>query len=158
MAKFDIESFQDSVLQIIKDNINAKIAEINTEKADSITLETIDTTNAFANDLNEVVVNFDPFVYHGISAINPTAIGGATSNNITLFFEVIFAYNADGNSQIRKVLRYSRILQEIVEEKQRKILGVSNLEIQQLVPLDVRLSESDQQYKIGGIHLSGTLF
>mgnify|MGYP003661754413 FL=1 len=67
---YDLESLMSDVETIMTTNLNTKIGDINTEKADSITLLTIDSAAYFMQDLDHESLNFNPFVFYSVEDID----------------------------------------------------------------------------------------
>jgi len=131
----------------------AKITAINSEKADSITLESVPNTSYF-NSSGEQILNADPFIYYGITDLATNSNGGATALEVTLNFEVVFNNTNSGNT-LEKVLRYSRCLREVIQEK-FKSGKHSGLKVSELVPANAPLNEG-ADFKVGGIKIVSTI-
>jgi len=65
MSKIDIETVENKILEIIQANFNNKIAEINTDKGDSL-LTNIDK---YMNNFYEEVTNYNQFIFYSIQMI-----------------------------------------------------------------------------------------
>jgi len=156
MSKYDEETFMYELQQLIIDNLPAKIAEINAEKADGLTLNAVDSSN-FIDNLDDEILNADPVVYYGLAGIESTPLGPSTGRKIGVFFDVIWINDFTQRNLTRKALRYSRALREIIEKnfKNRK---AGDLWVESMTPTDVKLNDDETYYKIGGIVVSGTIW
>ena len=156
MAKFDVELFRDYILQIVVDNIDAKIDEINTEKNDSIILTKPDSAH-FIHTLNDQALAFDPFIHYGLSAINTEAQGGSVKWVPQMFISFYFIDRGQGDIAESKVLRYTRAITEILADKATANSLISTLEILPLPPAIVTLADQDgSNYKVGAVEIKGS--
>jgi len=88
-AKYDEETFIDDLVETIQSGMTAKVAEINTEKADSLTMIVPDPSS-YVTDLSSGEINFDPMVYYGLAGIQPTSLGPVSSRTVGVFFDLVF--------------------------------------------------------------------
>lgn len=157
MSKYDEETFLYDLKEMIISNLPAKIAEINTEKNDSITLVAVDSSN-YIDNLDDEILNADPVIYYGLAGIEANSAGPSTSRKIGIFFDVIWINDFTQNNLNRKALRYSRVLREIIEKNYKKIRYAGDLAVESMTPTDVKLNDDETYYKIGGIIITGTLW
>ncbi len=148
--KYDIESFINQVITTIKDNLSAKVNEINSEKFDTIRIENI-PGEAFFDDVNQQVFNKDSFIYYTIVNIDTETVGGTTKMEVTLAVSVILSDTGE-TGMLSKMLRYSRCLREIIQSNFKKSASTSPLRISEFVPADVELSQGGG-FKISGIQI-----
>lgn len=156
MSKFDVESFRDYWLDLIKLNLAAKISEICAEKADGLQLE-IFTDEQWTNDLNNVVMNFDSFVLYTLNIVNPTTHGQDFSRDVSLTIEIVFANQEGGAVVESSILRYMRAIFEIVLENSQENASISDITVEELVPVDIKSSLASQIMKTGGVQITGTI-
>lgn len=156
--KYDPEKLVQDLLKMFRDNLPAKLAAINTEKGDSL-LVAPDLEAWFFQNLNDSSFNFEPFVVYSIDAMtigsNNTA---AASKNIVVSFEVAFVDHGENDSDniYRKLLRFTRALEEIFFEKKREsIPSCVELEIQTLAPLGV--DAGGKIIRTGGVSLLASI-
>ena len=153
-SKYDIESFLNEVLGIVQANLPAKIAAINTEKSDTITLDLIPNAQYYA-DSSEQVWNDNVFIYYGVVNIITTTNGGKTAMEVTLHFAVIFN-NQNETKTLERVLRYSRCLREVIQDNFKGSNKSSGFSVSELTPANFPLNEGSD-YKIGGIEIVSTI-
>jgi len=156
--KFDIECFIDNMEQHIKNKINDKIIEIDTEKGSTFTTEPINEKAYIFQSLDNMPVNFDPILFYGISQVPSKSITGATAKMYKVEISVI---KADSESKTigKKLLRYQRALEEIFEENFYKINNVRpKIEVSSLQPISFRLQNSSNQFKAIGIEIEFSIF
>lgn len=153
---YDLEDFRDYFLNLIKDNIDAKIDAINTAKADSITLKK-PASEHFVSDINDQALAFDPFIHYGFSEIKTRSQGGVVQWTPTMFFAFYFISRDKGDVAESKVLRYTKAMAEIIAENFSKNAIISNVEILPLPPTIVIFSDMDgSEYKVGAIEIKGS--
>src|SRR5687768_5557582 len=109
---YDIESILVDVQALISANLNAKITAINTEKNDSITLRSIDSS-AYFMDMDDQSANFDPIVLYAVTGIDGEGIGPVTSKIVTINVAIILSDDGHDMSIIKRMLRYGRALEEV---------------------------------------------
>lgn len=157
MARADIETFRDYFLGLIQANLAAKLAEINAEKADGITLTDFIAAQ-YTSDMNEKVMNYSEFVFYGFPEIltipNPR---GGFALDITMSFEVVFCAPDGGTVAENKILRYTRAMAEIVTESLRGNCIASDVTVEILAPVSLAENLRSQWTKIGGIQIRGTI-
>ena len=137
MAKRDQEVIIFALLAAYQNNINTKITEINSEKADSITLNSIDS-NAIVllgRKFDESLLNYDPVLIMKDVDSEPISVQGATSYISTVQIDIVIHGDANGNEQdeLRILYRYRRALSEVAEENARKV-GFTDLAINEIPP------------------------
>lgn len=149
--RVDIEFLEQKILGIVQNNFATKIAEINSEKGDSL-LENIDSSYYY-NDLYVSELNTDLFIFYGIKDPVIDSIGGDSAEEWTIFYN-IFIHKQNELTLIRNsILRYTRALKEIVQENVEDIQQYScNLaELSAVEPQDVEDIINETPYKMGGI-------
>ena len=154
MARYDLERFRDDIIKIVQDNMPAKVAQINAEKADGDDIEAPDNS-LYIFDIMDAVLNAYPFIYYGFDNVVTDGTVGQTKTTVTLFISVVFD-NANNTSVINQALRYTRALKEIIEEHQSDIAQISVNQVSQFAPDDFQLNNG-ANYKIGGILIEGTM-
>ena len=155
---FDVEEFRDYFLNMIKDNIDAKIDEINADKNDSITLSKPDAAH-FIADINDQALAFDPFIHYGFSEIKTGSQAGSVQWTPSMFFAFYFLSREEADVAESKVLRYTRAMTEIVAAKVTDNAMISAVEILPLPPSIVIFDDMDgAEYKVGAIEIKGSFF
>lgn len=141
-TKYDIESFLLDVETFIKANLNAKITEINTEKADSVTLAPLDDDDGyFQQMLDERIININPALWYGVSEFIPQSIQDRVAEGLQVFVLIIVADPKDG-TMTRLMWRYQRALKEIFEEGWDKVSRFAvDLRVSNVLPNAVDLRE-----------------
>lgn len=153
-GKYDVESFVDNVIDTIKTNLTTKVAEINAEKNDIYNLEVVDNAHYY-EDISQQVLNANPFIYYTPVELETTTVGANTSISITLAVSIVFD-NTNDSGTMKKVLRYSRVLREIVQNNHALSPSASSLKVTEFVPTDITINDGSD-FKMGGIHVTSTI-
>lgn len=150
MAKFDGEVLLYKLADLIKSKLNDKLTAIDSEKGNDF--ETPHLSNdAYFDDLDEDVSNFQTYCYFGINN-NALIEGGNTfGEDYNVFFTIVRAYEGNDGKQNRKMLRYIRALKEIVAENFDKYSAASLLEVIAMNPTNMKDVDNDTFHKLAGV-------
>lgn len=156
--KYDLEKLRDDLLAIVTNNLAAKIAEINAEKGDGITLDVPDLT-ASMRSMNDRIVNEGLILHYGLVEVEPRVTAGAsTSFDVTMFFMIAFEQDVNANiDHERKSLRYSRALYEVFLDNYRTLKRVSGLTVMPYAPVDWQPNADSPYWKVGGVEVTTTI-
>jgi hypothetical protein len=157
MIKYDLERFLEDIEAILVDQLNDKLVQIDTEKADDIILKPVDDGAYFLQELNSRVANYDPFVVYSIESMEPISTLGGTASKVTVSIVLIIADNGQDIAITKRILRYSRALKEVIEENFALDENGINLEVQSLVPVEFQRLNTSENYRAVGINVIGTL-
>lgn len=118
MALYDIEDFLTDVGAKISAGFNARVTAINSEKADSITLATLDFNRSdtlHMQWLQSVTVDADPFIVYGLaSSVDAEGIGPATKSVFDVIISLVLADSGADANIPKKLFRYQRALSDLV--------------------------------------------
>lgn len=154
MAKFDLEDFRDILKAYLVDNMAAKVAEINTEKGD--TLLVVIPEEQYFQDFNEKIINYKEFVYFGFLDFDPPVTsGGKIAQPVSMFFMTIVPDQDGGIVGENKILRYTRAMTEIFQAKTLTDARISDLEITPSPPGLVKIEPGPEWQKAGGVYVKG---
>lgn len=158
----DVEQIIEDFIQITKDNLNDKIVEIQAEKdallgASNFDVSAIDS-NAYFDQLDTRVANYDPFVYYGISDLKTSGYASAISLDISMFNLVVFSDNFEDENAHKKALRYTRALSEIYRDNFASNRSTSGYEVSQMVPESTKFNDGDGFFKLGGILVNFSVY
>ena len=155
MAKIDSEVIEGLLIDLVKNNLSAKVTSINAEKNDSILITDIPETYYFTT-FRDGVNNADPFISYGYDTIDTDGIGSSSKKTFRFFCFVIFSdINPENSGDFRKkMFRYSRAITEIFEEKSGDF-GFFNLNVIEIAPSDFSLNEDSPVLIISGAVISG---
>jgi len=160
-AKFDAEDLLDSILAMMTDGLNAKIAAVEAEKTakgKGITLASIDSNAYFRQTWNDKILNYSPAIFYGIE--NNATIGqaGATATQYFIFAEVIISDSGNDDQVVNRILRYTRALQELFEEQFARVAELGRIKIETVRPVSFKLEEDNSnEVKVGGVSITVTL-
>ena len=154
---YDAETFFDDMRDLIDATaLNTKGTELNTEKGDS-ELKTDWVATDFILNYNEAVLNLNEFIYYGYADVETdNSIGPKTSETFKMFFIIWLFCTDDEVLEMRKLLRYTRALEEIVEAKSTSF-KTSTLEIETFKPVTAPENSGSNYYKAAGIHVTGVI-
>lgn len=154
MASYDIESWLADLETFLKANLNTQIAALNTEKNDSLTLATIDTTGGyFFQTMNDRVANFDPILFYGVDKIEAGPIGPATVEKYTIAVLIILADTGNDDVSGKRLLRYQRVLRDLFHSNFGQIGDNQYLKMNSLEPVAFTLANSGDAYHAVGVTL-----
>ena len=161
--KYDIELFLSDIEALFKSKLNDKITAVNLEKQTN-TDETNDNFDiALINDnawyFHQIPTNwsYKEFVVFGLADIGlETSQHDSQIQKVSVFIEValVDAGEKKNESQIYKLLRYTRCLQEVANENFDKIRSYGKLTIDSLPP--TLIDVSGKRLKTAGINVSAS--
>lgn len=154
--RFDLEDFRDTLKAYLVDGMAAKVAEINTEKGDTLLNEIPEAQ--YTQDLNEKIVNFTEFIYFGFLDFDPpVSSGGQIAQPVSMFFMTVVPDTDGGIVGENKILRYTRAMTEIFQAQALKDSRISGLEITPMPPALVDIEPGSEWHKAGGVFVKGTV-
>jgi len=154
---YDAETFFDDMVGLIDETaLNAKGTSINTEKGDS-ELKTDWVADDFILNFNESVINKDEFIHYGFIDVE-TLESNATkvAETFKMFFSIWLICTDDEILEMRKLLRYTRALEEIAKEAALNF-KTSILEVETFKPVTVEDNNGSDWYRAAGIHVTGVI-
>lgn len=154
--KYDMERLLDGIVNVYKDNLNAKIAEIQAEKADGMVLKTVDAAAYAVQELNGVTQNYNPYIFVGIEDIQSVGLGPHTADTLIMNVVLVLADEGEDVAIGRRLLRYSRAIRETLE-KNWNDTRITKAQITSLVPVDFKLQNSSQLFRAVGIEIRAAI-
>lgn len=155
--KYDVESFLDDVEGFLKTYLNAQITLLNSEKgADPVLLPIADEAY-FLQTLNDRVANYNPFLFYGIDQVQSEGIGPATRKQYLVNVIIVMSDMGEDLLIAKRLLRYSRVLEDLFENKFAQMGNSVKLKVQSLVPVSFKLVNSSDDYRAVGVTLDFTL-
>jgi len=153
--KCDIEIVEDKLLELVKDKLPAKLAEIDAEKADGVTLDVpMDAQYFNGTDIDEEVINQGILVRYGIVESEAISLPSATAQDNTYIFLIYLnELNAPQGELRKKLFRYSRAFKEIFEENFRKFTFLSGMDVTVVAPAIWQENDRSPAYKVGGVYI-----
>ena len=152
-AAYDEERLLTDIENLFKNNFATKIAAINSEKSDSITLVTVDSTNGYFADMNDKSANYNPIILTAITDQTSESNGAATLRTITVNVALILSDDIGDANILKRMLRYGRAMREIVEDKFFNLRSVDIFKIESLPVLSFQKSGQSEVYKVVGINI-----
>lgn len=161
--KFDAEDILDTVLGVMTAGLNTQIAAIEAEKIAAgkgltPTLAQIDSGSYVEQTWSDEILNFNPGIFYGIEDVSTQSIGMAVAKTYKIFCEVIVIDDGNSVGCHKRILRYSRALEEIFETAFKDAIGGGKASVEQVRPISFKKDlDSSEEIKIGGISLTITL-
>ena len=150
---YDPETYLLSIETYLKAHLNTQIGTLNTEKNDSIVLKTISTNAYYLQTLNDTTVNYNPHILIGLDDIASQGIGPGTVKTMT-FTVVIIAEDRGEDLFIgRRMLRYGRVLEDLLNSGFNKIIPHATFKINSLVPIAITSVNSNDPYRAVGVQI-----
>lgn len=138
---------------LYKSKLNAKITEIEVGKG-AIGLKQI-SSKAYANDLNEKVMNQNPFILIGVSDDIPTQNGPRIGEKVT--YSVILCTEDSINSSsenYKRMLRYQRCLKDVAKDNWKNFFHSLQLEVTNLQPVSFSDQNTNKMFKAVGVNIT----
>ena len=155
--KYDVERLEADLLALVKSKLPAKIAEINTEKADSIIIIAPADAQYF-NTTDDEVDNRKISVQYGIVDGSPDSIFSHTAeDNRYIFLIYLNEMNKKTGIVRKKLFRYIRAFKEVFEENFDRFPCVSNMKVQTIAPQHWAENEKSPVYKVGGVYIETSI-
>jgi len=145
MAKYDIESFCADVETALQNNLNTKLAAIDSEKNDGITLDTVNSNAYHFMTLNEKNAALDPCILYGFDPDDGGEDAAAGSQALATYeVRVVLIKKDIGKGDIAKrMLRYRRALAETLKDRFDRIGGSKKVQVFSPKP-DINNSHEDK--------------
>lgn len=156
VSKIDTEVLFFKLKDFIKANIADVVASINAEKNDSTLLEAPNEKAYVDLSLDDLVVNFDPFVFCYIESL-PSLIAGPNVAKTIRFEACIFKARTGKPDEHVLGLRYMRLMEEIGKLAWDKALRGFRYEIETLTPVTVQLANTTKWHRVYGVGLTVSL-
>lgn len=160
MAKYDVESLLDDVKALLEANFATKIAAINSEKNDSITLTAPASGSYFRGELNGEQETMDPFVFYGIETVKTEGRGPATSNLYSLFVVIVIedtGQDAQLGGVYNRMLRYMRAMYEVFQDHWSEYEPSVKLLVSSIEPVLFTDLNTTQTYRSAGVKIEASL-
>lgn len=135
---FDLECARDALISLLQNELPAKVAAINAEKADGNDIQDIPAV-AWIPGANEEIWNYEELVFYYLTNVVDDTGGSSTNLDVALNVLVAFVYSQDGLLYENKCLRYARAFQEILNENKYDIAAssyLSDIRVQTIYPAD----------------------
>lgn len=157
MSKYDPETYLLAIQTFLQANLNTEIGTLNTEKNDAIVLRTISSDAYFLQTLNDTVANYNPHILIGLDDI--ASAGTGPGNVKVLTFSIIIILEDRGEDLYigRRMLRYGRVLEDLLNRSFNKIIPHASFKINSLVPIAITSVNSNDPYRAVGAQVVTSL-
>lgn len=157
----DIEHILTKMETAMKDvttGLNSVLASIDSEKNDGLTLKSIPTEAYFFQTMDERVANYDPFLYYELSEIVNENNGPSNYKAYTITVIIVFDVGMEeaatsAKALPKRILRYSRALEQFFSGKWDSIKKGFTFNVQSLVPVSIQLVNSSKPFMAVGVDL-----
>ena len=149
----DVEQLITDVQTYLTTNLNTSIGALNTEKSDSITLATVDSSAYFFQTLNDSIANYNPFVFVSLDDMQSVSEGGFTLKTLTMSVVIVVSDRGQDLQIGFRMLRYSRVLEELFGRGWAKIRQDARFKVTSLVPVSFKFINSADPYRAVGVEL-----
>lgn len=160
MPKYDAENLLSDVKAILVANLNAAIASVEAEKITqglpATNLKSIDTTlGYFEQSWTIENLNIKNAIFYGIEENQATGIGPATIEAYKVFIEIIHCDSGMDKLGIKRVLRYTRAIKDVMEANYDRFQTTSNkIKIETVRPTSFKLEvDSSEEIRVGGVSI-----
>lgn len=150
---YDSEEYLLAIQSFLQANLNTEIGNLNTEKNDSIVLKTISTDAYFIQTLNDTVANYNPHILISLDDIGGNGIGPGTLKTLTFSLIIILEDRGEDLFIGRRMLRYGRVLEDILNRSFNKIIPHATFKINSLVPIAITSVNSNDPYRAVGAQI-----
>lgn len=115
------------IINLLKSNLNTKITAINAEKADTITLSTVDANAYYYYTFGTTMPNYSPFVVFAVDVETEATVGGQFSERIKLMVQMIVPNGMVANplTLYSTLARYRRAIKDVMIAEGRGFHGLS---------------------------------
>lgn len=150
---FDIELLLSDIEAFLVANLNTKLAAIDTEKNDGVTLAQINSAAYYQQTIHKETLNYDPFVIYGIEAIEARGQGPATLEKYQLYVVVVMTDTHNDPKLLKRLLRYQRALKELFHANWSTIGNPVKMKVSSLVPVPLALFDDGRISSLIGVSL-----
>tara|TARA_B100000749_G_C18315739_1_gene418678 strand:+ start:174 stop:647 length:474 start_codon:yes stop_codon:yes gene_type:complete len=150
---YDLELLMADVKTIMTSNLNTKIGDINTEKSDSITLLTVDSSAYFLQDLDHSTINHNPFIFYSCEDIEGTGLGPNTPQEFIINCILVLSDQSGYTDTSIRMFRYLRALKEIFEENFSIKSNGNFISINTLAPIPLTSLNETEEFRATGIQI-----
>jgi hypothetical protein len=115
MKPRDEEFWVTKVFDLLKSNLNTKITAINAEKADTITLNTVNADAYYYMTFGNELPNYIPCVVFAVDVDEASTNGAEISENVKIMIQLVVSdeMNSDPINIYKMLSRYRRALKDV---------------------------------------------
>lgn len=153
MAKVDVEVIMDAIGSELVNQLNTRIAAMNTEKGGTA-LPTVDNNAYFQQTLDDRVANYDPFLVYGVTSVETRQeIDSASWEDFTISVNICFHRQVKDLTTAKMAYRYNRILKELFSQAWDRIKPGFKFYVTSIEPVPFTLADSSRAYMATGVDL-----
>lgn len=154
MARYDLENLMADIKSIMTTNLNTKLTELDAEKADSISLATVSTSQGyFLQTMDAEVANANPFVLYGIEDIETKNAGPMGIKTVTITIYLVTEEAGLEGNVTNRMYRYLRALEEVFETNWYMVQNATKISKKSLQPFELTRLNDSQPCRAVGIRL-----
>lgn len=159
---YDIESLLWDVEKVLKKHLNSHIFSVEQEKiavgAPGTGLLPIPDEAYFQQSWADNTLNTSPALIYGVEKIEPTSIGPATEQKVTLFVAIVIVDSGMDKLVKTRIHRYARAAREVFEKHFLLFKAGSIIKIETLLPVSFKFDENtSEEMKIGGVSITTSI-
>lgn len=157
MAKYDLETLMTDIKSCYQANMPAKIAELNTEKNDAISLSVPADGSYVMQSMDGASANWNPFMFIGIVDLVGEPTTGYSDMKPSVAVLAVIEDDGQDVEIWKRLFRYHRAIREIAESNFDFLPGHSTLGIKSQVPVELALVNGSFRHKAMGVLLEAHL-
>lgn len=149
----DLEDVLDNIKSVLQTNLNTKISQINSDKDDGITLDSIDDNAYYLQTLDGETINYNPYVFYGVQdIIGDNGYYSQVPQVTEIAVAVVIEDTGESVTPTRKLFRYQKALTEVITESfdSAKNQGVK-MSVASQVPVELTLQNDSRRARAIGI-------
>lgn len=157
---YDGEDLLDDVVAIVQAGLTAKLAAIEAEKIAKGKgvnggLPAPESDAYYRQTWSDKILNHSPAIFYGIEDVQTESMGPATSEKFKVFVEVVLVDSGMDTDTANRLLRYSRALREVLQEKFASVAETGRIKIETVRPVSFKMdADSSEEIKVGGVSLT----
>ncbi len=158
--KYDGEDILDDVIAMVQAGIEAKLIEIENQKISKGKgieggLPPPALAAYFRQTWSDKILNYSPAIFYGIQEVLADGVGPVTMEKFKIFVEVILVDSGMDTNTSNRILRYSRALREVLQERFDAVADTGRIKIETVSPVSFKLEvDSSEELKVGGVSLT----
>ena len=119
----DEEFYALQVFEAIKTNLNTRIAAINAEKNDGITLRSLDSNAYYYEDFGQDQPVYDPVVIFAVNPEEAETLAGESHEELSVSIQMVISSQAVASSEtlFKTIARYRRAIKESLKAWRQKL-------------------------------------
>lgn len=154
MIKLDVEAVLGELEAICKANLNTKLAAIDTEKADGVTLAQVDPLAYYFQNLPRgETIAYNPFIFFGLDDPDVLMDGPHTLKKLTIWFILCLKDTAETRVYHTRQMRYTRALEEIFQEAFKNNAYGLSIKVSGLSPVEINDPDLGYSFRATGVRL-----